>query len=846
MKKVLSFVLVLAMILSSFAMVNAASFTDVTTDDDFAPAVAVLSDLGIVNGYPDGTFGAEKVVTRAEMAKFIIEALGITPAKNAGTIFPDVPYTHWAAPYVDYCQSLGIITGYGDGTFRPDQTVTYNEAIKMVVCALGYNETALTGTYPASYVNMAMALGLLDDIQAGTAGAVRGDIAMLVYAAMGSPMVTVSKDGEISNIHNAEGVNVTMYHRHNVGYAEVVIDQTMIDKALVDVSNYFGAYAAVWRKLNDDKLPTGKIVAFEEELSTPYTFTFDDDCEDWGVYTESKDYAPTAATKIFVNGELTTTTIGAFKQKDGFEYSIAADFDGVYVDEIYSIAYWEVVEKGTQFINDEDELEDLKDEIADDDALYGFSFELDNQAKIDTDAFERVGIDTLDDFAVGDVVEIYCGVDKNGNANKGDIVKIVVTRNVVTGKVSKISSDGKEVTVAGEVYEPYDVYYLGKGVDSIKTGNEYEFYLNAAGEIVAVELVEDATQYGVIVDFGNGATGDMYSNGASANYITLLTEEGKEVTYEVKKGAVDATIFADWFVKTNAETAKKTLGKVVKYTVNNSNVITLIELPEKANIANIADKDISANGYVDTFRIADDATVFVCDDWGKTFDNGSVDYLKEYKLAVSTKKAILDMTVEKGYYILNSNKQIEYIIVNEGATSGTYGVYAGYALVDNDGTPEYEVYFYVDGEKVTYNMTSDNFKAKDSIVGKECTKAKVYNLSVKGDYLEATTMGAAKFDEGDYVTATVDKDNTFKKGTFTDKVSGLNYAIADDAVVYLVEEDADGKVSVSVEDTDLLKDEKNANAYDIYLYSTDKLDDEKAAFDGYNIIIVTNVSELVS
>ena len=76
MRKVLSFVLVLALVLGSFSMAFGASYSDMAGEDS-SEAVAVLSALGVVSGYPDGTFGPDKIVTRGEMAKLIVSALGL-------------------------------------------------------------------------------------------------------------------------------------------------------------------------------------------------------------------------------------------------------------------------------------------------------------------------------------------------------------------------------------------------------------------------------------------------------------------------------------------------------------------------------------------------------------------------------------------------------------------------------------------------------------------------------------------------------------------------------------------------------------------------------------------------
>ena len=120
MKKVLSFVLVLSMILGSFGMAFAAP-ADVV-GKDYEDAVNVLVELGVVAGYEDGSYRPENVVTRAEMATFIVKAMGLADYAVGKSAFTDMA-GHWADPYVAYAADLGFVlveegkfpAGYGEG-----------------------------------------------------------------------------------------------------------------------------------------------------------------------------------------------------------------------------------------------------------------------------------------------------------------------------------------------------------------------------------------------------------------------------------------------------------------------------------------------------------------------------------------------------------------------------------------------------------------------------------------------------------------------------------------------------------------------------------------------------------
>lgn len=155
LKKALCLVLVLAMVLtlsvSAFAVDKAADYKDYAKVEN-KEAVDVLTAIGVLNGNDDGSFGPEGNFTRAQAAKIICYmTLGktVADALTAGaTQFNDVPATHWAAKYIQYCANEGIIVGVGEGKFAPDSTLSAYAWAKMLLCALGYDASAenMTGT----------------------------------------------------------------------------------------------------------------------------------------------------------------------------------------------------------------------------------------------------------------------------------------------------------------------------------------------------------------------------------------------------------------------------------------------------------------------------------------------------------------------------------------------------------------------------------------------------------------------------------------------------------------------------------------------------------------------------
>ena len=143
LKKVLALVLVVAM-MASFAVGASAAFKD-ADKITYTTAVDVLTGLGVINGYADGTFRATDSVTRGAFAKMTAYVMngGVNAAASYGTYaaasFKDVAANSTFGNAIGYCTNKRIISGYSDGTFRAGNKVTGVQGAKMLLGALGYD-----------------------------------------------------------------------------------------------------------------------------------------------------------------------------------------------------------------------------------------------------------------------------------------------------------------------------------------------------------------------------------------------------------------------------------------------------------------------------------------------------------------------------------------------------------------------------------------------------------------------------------------------------------------------------------------------------------------------------------
>ena len=225
LKRVLSLALASVMVVSMMVIgAGAANFDDFSDKDEIVnkEAVSVLVELGVLAGKDDGSYDPTGIITRGEMAKIICVVLNKGQDPNLGAVNSNT-YTdtvgHWAAPYIEYCTTLGIVAGKGDGTFAPNDTVTASEASKMLLVALGYNaqyENMIGANWAVATNVLANKNGLYDGLTLDvSAGLTRDNAAQMMYNALDAKVVaydySVIPDGDsISAIATAKETGKTL------------------------------------------------------------------------------------------------------------------------------------------------------------------------------------------------------------------------------------------------------------------------------------------------------------------------------------------------------------------------------------------------------------------------------------------------------------------------------------------------------------------------------------------------------------------------------------------------------------------------------------------------------------
>ena len=152
---------------------------------DDTTALETIRTLGIMKGDEDGNLNLSANVTRAEFVTMMVSASAYKDSIGSGSgvsLFQDVKSSHWASEYIKLALEQGWVSGYVDGTFRPDNQITLEEACTALLKMLGYDSASLAGSFPSAQLSKASAIGLLDDLNLSQGDVLtRNDCVRLFY-----------------------------------------------------------------------------------------------------------------------------------------------------------------------------------------------------------------------------------------------------------------------------------------------------------------------------------------------------------------------------------------------------------------------------------------------------------------------------------------------------------------------------------------------------------------------------------------------------------------------------------------------------------------------------------------
>lgn len=781
LKKVISSVAALTMVASSVAAF-AVDFPDVESTASYAQAVQELSALDVISGYDDGTFGPDKLVTRAEITKMIVDALAersSAEASTESTKFADVSADHWAKGYINQGVADGFIAGMSDTEFDPDANVTYVQAQKMLVSAIGYETYAQAqGGWPIGYKTYAASL----DITKGISGIkdstelTRAQVAQMIDNAMDAPLCVIAgwkpewngtqtpnlevRDGKegrayetlFTEKHDAykvygrvtetsktgsvdtDKVTFQVEKADNFDDQEVKADSPVSEDMYIGDSkadNYLRTYSqALIQKNDDDEFTILSIAAAAANKSvTVASEDFDENkSTDEALY-----FFPAGTTKGSTKYQLDTTN-GVKIYINGVESSksIAELRDYLDKNETASVTLQKETEVGSTSTSAKyntimvssyvtaivDEVIDKTNETSVNFDTYSSGIQAKMTVNKDDDNYTYSFKLDGKDIEAKDLQQndvLNIAYDTTGSFKDSSFYDVIVTRNVVDGVKCTSRNDSK-----GEYTIGGTKYKAAEGMDiDVETSTEYSLYLDHFGRIAKADENSVSKNYGVLKNIYKKAGGDYMAQ--------IITKKGTEEEYKVDSDNVKA--YKSYLVKSDADgavydsTNKKTDAypkQVVEYSVSSSS--NKITIKNGGVIApTTADAEYKESGNkIGSVKMADSTVIL---------DLSEVDTKDTYSVVSSLNDG--SNYVAYGYDKSKSDNTYRFVIITEGTSSvfnseTQLAIFNGSEVVDND------------GDKTAYNLVV-NGEEKQFILDDD-----VVITGNKGE-----TVADNAFDEGD-------------------------------------------------------------------------------------------------
>ena len=797
LKKVLSLVLCVAVMLSVMVMGAGAAFSDQDKIKN-TEAVNMCTALNIIGGYPDGSYKPEGNIKRSEITKMICVALNGGKEPNVSTnttpTFSDVRGTNaaWAEGYIESCVAQGIISGVGGGRFSPNGNVTGSQLAKMLLVSLGYNANTegFVGNAWATNVNViASQKGLYEGLESmdTSAALTRDNAAQMVWNAMNA--YEVEYKTTIVTDENGKLETIVTVQDKVVGTTS---DKITLLEDKYEAKTFTGTFNgnADVCNLNDGEIQVYGSVNDSEKVTANFKYDFDLKYIGEEVNVLFKD--GTGGTKnkpdnkdtiygVVVTGATTVYNITKNdlqnQKEDGTvrfgdkNHDVAAAAEGYeYINVNYGAKSEKGATGGTTAESVAKKFNELKAVSADTikfvcnengDITRAYVVES-KLARVTAVNNEKVSLnngvgsikiednDIYKDVAKDDIVLVTTLY--NPSATASDAYTTVTKAETVEGKLTGYNGV-KQITVDGTTYDAYlDNIAQNKSVDSDflqsapanQIGETVKLYL-VNGIAYAAEMVTETTQYAVVED-ADGAIGDTFD----PLKVKMMKADGTEATVEIHKDSKD--------------TAKLKTGAIIKYSdVSDGKIkVTSVAEAQQADTAktDLYDKDTkSFNGTV----VASDGVLFV----NKTTIPGDGEPAAVGDFYAYNIRNLNDIDLAQyGYY--------SYMMDSDGSK-----VVAAYVTLANkpSGASSDTVYGIVSSENGTVKVNDDTYTSYTVDVDESTQKT----VLIEGD-------NDSTLKEGDLVSFDVASDDIYATSDITVYYPESNHTATNNAAAVFVKE----------------------------------------------------------
>lgn len=621
-KQIIATMLASGFVLSSISAV--AQIPQEIKGTRYEEPVSVLSALNIMNGDENGEYRLDDTIIRSELTKMAVTAMGMEEAAKTAKYsgeFDDVSNEHWACGYISVASNLGLIEGDGDGKFRPNDEITYREAVTIMVRATGYETVAQSkGGYPNGYIAVAAENKMLDNVKGSQNEPIkRGDVAILTDNAL--------------EVKKMEQTGFGQYPSYSVVDKTLLGDNLKTEKITGQVKAVGAMALQGVADVNDDSVMIGDEVYinnFNANNLLGYNVT---------AYVRKDSRGDKSIILLLpiegknVSVEITSDLFDKLTQKGANDVVSYYESESATKPKTATIAKDAQIIYNNRSVEYDRELMDISDKSA-----YMTLLDVDKDS-----AYDIVFITEYENFVV-DSVASQKVTDANGNTIKfedidyklyqgyneieikdirrwdilsviesptDDYHEIYLTRSTVSGKVSAKNKDG--YTVNDTKYKTAKNF-----TEEITIGQNVEFCLDISGKIAAnksVSTVTDSYAY---------LTNIYETNGGDTVEIKVTNKDGAQKTLVLAdKVKMNGSTVTDNSVSERLTTDDRVNKQLITYKTNSSDKVSEINLAADKTASGEADEDnftmnkkfedtvySSDNAKLGNVRITDKTIVF--------------------------------------------------------------------------------------------------------------------------------------------------------------------------------------------------------------------------------------------
>lgn len=735
----ITFILIIVMFSASTACFGA-QFYD-TLGTKYESPTEILYTLGIINGTSEHVFAANRGITRAEMAKLVFTVYGlddliVDAAPEGSKPFKDVKDSEWYYDYVCAAADMKIINGYSDGTFRPNEKVTYAEAATMIIRALGYTDiVAKEGeSWEVPYIKkmsdirLAKNLGYFKNSDFAT----RGDVAIMIWNMLNCETYMIVKektyDGFVRG--NVAGKIIDRYYPDYAIIDDDILEEIYIEKTTEDDEEVI-EYAIATKKIDYVKVPNpiplrrigvkvSGIYNIEENMAIGLNFIYDEDFDEGSTIELDELYdLNTAKKNEYVVGKSKNYAYVYFNSNDKIDrITYLGSNENILVKEVK-------IEKVTTKKDDDDETEVKSGTI-----LINDEIEIEISEVLINEDGELMDWSSVKEDGV--LSKLKNGMYVYYNKLKNGELEEVVLKNgmlclIVNGTIYECDEDAIYKLYGSETLKKMSKKKLEEYV-----GRSVEVITSYSGEIMQISLEENYENASESIRFGIILDCREYENDKTERILRIQTANDKKVMH----------LSSDVYSK------ELEAGSLINFEHTNSRIESLEVFSDGLKISGAEiDMDIENKTYLGNSI------------GGYGIDEETVIYIIEKEYVVNSDKAIksYNMYVEDDKNVLEDlEKQVVHVVYNEYNNAVAIFVEKELNKYDYKYARVLDVY----EEKITEDKKDTKYALK--------IKVSPFNNVVS----EYTLVGIATCEPGDLISYSLDEEELTVKERYNAKLLG--------------------------------------------------------------------------